>query len=269
MSKKKFNAMEALKEKMGQQNIGTQINKIQENTNNSLITIKKDNFDTFNLQLLKDWEISNTEDFEFCTEKIVKIGNYVSNTALELGKDFEEIFQRFSMKGSEDGIYEKVIELLGFNKRTILRHRKRYNLFMLTESTEAKEIIAGLSVKNIDLIDRMERNELKECLDNITSKEEFTNFIKSLDMDNYDQKKLFAPEEKSEEIDIDVKDEQEENEDINNSRKETYETEEKVWEVDNILGIFEDYEERYQELNNDEKEKLSSLIKEISAILKK
>ena len=266
MSQKKFNAMEALKEKLGQQNVGVStVSNIQtEPEKNALVKIEKDNFDLFNLQALNDWGI-NEDDLQFCTQKIVKIGNYMSNTALELGKDFEEIFQRFSKQGSENGIYEKVIEFLGFNKRTVLRHRKRYNLFMLTESEIAKQIIAGLSVKNIDLIDRIDKYELKDNLDIITSKDEFMELIKSLDIDNYDQKKLFAPEGKSEDKENDVNDELDDNTD-NESRNEC---EEEILEVDSILGIFEDYEERYQELNNDEKTRLSNLIKEISSILKR
>ena len=267
MSNKKFNAMEALKKKLDGQNIGLTVsNPITENENNSLVKIDKDNFDMFDLKALNDWGIENAEDLKFCTEKIVRIGNYMSNTALELGKDFEEIFQRFSHQGSENGTYVKIIEFLGFNRRTILRHRKRYSLFMLTESSIAKQIIAGLSVKSIDLIDKIERNGLKDSLDKITSKSEFTELLKSLDYNNYEQQKLLAPKDCIEIVD-ETKNENnfDEKEIINKSD----ETNKNILGVDNILGIFEDYEVRYQELNNDDKEKLSSLIKEISAILKK
>lgn len=274
MSNKKFNAMEALKKKLNNhsQNIGIPAtnNTIIENENNSLVKIDKDNFDMFDLKTLNDWGIENAEDLKFCTEKIVKIGNYISNTALELGKDFEEIFQRFSHQGSENGTYVKIIEFLGFNRRTILRHRKRYSLFILTDSIISKQIIAGLSVKSIDLIDKIERNELKENLDKITSKSEFTELIKSLDYDNYEQQKLLAPEDLIK-TDDEKKEEKKEEKKIYEKEitDKSYETSENILGVDNILGIFEDYEDRYKELNNDDKEKLSSLIKEISAILKK
>lgn len=263
MSNKKFNSLAAIKEKLKNQQIGIPVstNTMIENENNSLVKIDKDNFDMFDLKALNYWGIENEEDLKFCTEKIVKIGNYVSNTALELGKDFEEIFQRFSQQGSENGIYEKLIEFLGFNKRTVLRHRKRYNLFMLTDSSIAKQIIAGLSVKSIDLIDKMERNELKENLDKITSKSEFIELLKSLDYDNYEQTKLFAPKE-----DVDTDDEIE---DEKTFEEKKYKSNENILGVDSILGIFEDYEDRYKELNNDEKERLTGLINEISKILRK
>ena len=82
--------------------------------------------------------------------------NYRKNMQIELGKFFTEVFEKLS-KGKKsnqyNSIYKKFLDVLEINPRTVLRLRKRYELY-INVSEGLQDIIAKMSILEIELLSK-------------------------------------------------------------------------------------------------------------------
>jgi hypothetical protein len=122
-----------------------------------------------------------TEDKEvinYLKDKTVELLYTQANAILDIGKILNEVADELGKRGSSEGLYNKYLEINGYNKNTALRYRKRYELYNKANKDHTKNIIALLPVKHLeklykaeDLIESIEENdlitleEIKELLD--------------------------------------------------------------------------------------------------------
>ena len=88
------------------------------------------------------------EENEFLELKTKELLNVQANASIQLGKIMTEVSQKIT----EDITYCQWLELVGFNRMTALRHRRRYDLFQSVNNNIAKEIVASLSFRDIEKI---------------------------------------------------------------------------------------------------------------------
>lgn len=88
------------------------------------------------------------EENEFLEIKTKEILNLQANASIQLGKIFKEV----SEKIQEDMTYCQWLELVGFNRMTALRHRRRFELFESANTDIAKEIVGSLTFREIEKI---------------------------------------------------------------------------------------------------------------------
>ncbi len=140
-------------------------------------------------------EIFNSEDLDindFLKEKTLETQNISAKGSLALGKIFSEVFEK--LLGSKT--YEKFIELNGFNKRTALRHRKRFEIFKIVPE-EMRAMIATLPMELIEKISNNEE-ELLPHIEGGVSREGLETLIQGLDIDNAKNMEInFSETEKS------------------------------------------------------------------------
>ena len=140
-------------------------------------------------------EIFNSEDLDindFLKEKTLETQNISAKGSLALGKIFSEVFEK--LLGSKT--YEKFIELNGFNKRTALRHRKRFEIFKIVPE-EMRAMIATLPMELIEKISNNEEELLPHIEDGV-SREGLEILIQGLDINNAKNMKInFSETEKS------------------------------------------------------------------------
>ena len=126
-------------------------------------------------------EIFNSEDLivnNFLKEKTLETQNISAKGSLALGKIFSEVFEK--LQGSKT--YEKFLELNGFNKRTALRHRKRFEIFKIVPE-EVRPMIAMLPMELIEKINNNE-GELLPYIEEGVSREELETLIQGLELNN-------------------------------------------------------------------------------------
>ena len=99
---------------------------------------------------------TDNEINEYLNIKMKEYFNYRKNMQIELGKFFTEIFEKLS-KGKKsnqyNSIYKKFLDVLEINSRTVLRLRKRYELY-INVPKELQDIIAEMSILEIELLSR-------------------------------------------------------------------------------------------------------------------
>lgn len=244
MGSKALKNMEALKNQFAEQNLTKEI---EESTKTNVISKieKSDNFltiSTLDFSEINNWGLNSAET-EFCKDKAQKIINHTANSFLTLGKEFEEIFQTFSNSGSKDGIYEQLVEYLGFNTRTVLRWRKRYNLFQLAKTQNEKELISIVPTSCIEKLSKLSTLELTTMLNNNVTKEEL---IKAINI-----QKIESKEENL----------------VENKKASDTVSEGFNFTEDNILDIFGNFSEKIENLEDSKKEKLNKLILGIQKLL--
>lgn len=134
----------------------------------------------FNLinELTEDQELQN-----FLREESIKLFNIQSKAVIELGKIFNDVYDKLSKQGSIDGIYEKWLGLNNFNKTTAWRYRQRFELFSKVNESK-KNMVAILPYglinslyKNYQLeeiIEIINSNENKDSIKEILIKKELT-----------------------------------------------------------------------------------------------
>jgi len=130
-----------------------------------------------NYELTQDLEINN-----FLKVKAVEIKNVEAASRIELGKVLAEVYENLSGKNQYDGLYESWLREVEINKRTALRHRKRYEVHTKIENMEGKQLVAGLperlmdklySHENFPLIIKkiecgLDKVQLKDILEEVT-----------------------------------------------------------------------------------------------------
>lgn len=129
--------------------------------------------------LLSNIEENETKDF--LKNESFKLINIQAKSSLELGEIFTNVFNKLSKQGSSDGLYENWLELHGYNKKTALRHRKRFEFYKEVNENK-KSIVALLPVRiieelykdketSIDLINMAESPESLISLNVLENKE--------------------------------------------------------------------------------------------------
>ena len=115
----------------------------------------------------------------FLKEKTAQICQLQANSSLELGRIFCEAVDRLAGDNHYNGLYEKWLLQIGFNKMTALRHRKRYELYTQVKNEHSKKLVSILPVRILS--DLVSSNEKEEILAQIEENPEFkVNDIKKL-----------------------------------------------------------------------------------------
>lgn len=113
--------------------------------------------------------IFKAESGDYLKQKTYEIALVSTKGVLALGKIFKEVFEELGNQNS--GTYEKWVELSGFNKRTALRYRKKFELFTLVDNSKKQEI----ALYSFELIEKIFQEEMPEIIElingGITKKE--------------------------------------------------------------------------------------------------
>lgn len=99
---------------------------------------------------------TDNEINEYLNLKMEEYFNYRKNMQIELGKFFTEVFEKLS-KGKKsnqyNSIYKKFLDVLEINPRTVLRLRKRYELY-INVPKGLQDIITKMSILEIELLSK-------------------------------------------------------------------------------------------------------------------
>lgn len=127
-----------------------------------------------NYELTQDNKLNS-----FLKVKAVELKNVEAASRIELGKVLTEVYENLSGKNQYDGLYEKWLIEVEINKRTALRHRKRYEVYSKVGNEKGKKIIAALPERLMEKLyshekfplivskieDGIDRNKLKGLLE--------------------------------------------------------------------------------------------------------
>lgn len=152
-------------------------------------SIEKKKVDKVNLvdtpKILENIEFNSnyvyTDDHElndFLNESSDKIKKMQMVASIVLGEIFENVKNKLG--NHYHGLYEKWLELSGYNRMTALRHRNRYKLFKYCNTDKGKLTIAELPIKLIQYICGLESEYIEEIIKKIDSgidKKEISNII--------------------------------------------------------------------------------------------
>ena len=159
-----------------------------ENTNAGTVIVQQENRTLCKKEEIRDTILiednlftdftKDKEVIDYLKDKTVELLYMQTNAILDIGKNLNEVADELGKKGSPEGLYNKYLEINGYNKNTALRYRKRYELYNRANKDHTKNIIALLPVKHLEklykedtLIENIEENDLvtleevKELLD--------------------------------------------------------------------------------------------------------
>jgi hypothetical protein len=107
------------------------------------------------------YELSGAKDLDlYLFDKATEIINVTRKSRLELGKTFQEVYNKLGGDNQYNGIYTQWLEFYGFNKMTALRHRNRYNLYNEMRSDETKELVSKVTDEWINKLIKHEAKEI-------------------------------------------------------------------------------------------------------------
>ena len=193
---------------------------------NSISLINEQDIDTsFLLNISQDKEI-----LDILKNETINLINVQIKSSIELGKIFTTVFNKLANARSSEGIYEKWITYNGFNKRTALRHRKRYELYSLVND-DKKNFVSLLPIKFIEQIFNNDKNIYISLINEGITKEELNTLLHPLEISS-------------------------------NSLKEES-------PIDYDINIFKFLDEKLNQLNNKDKIKVEKLMSEIYKIINK
>lgn len=142
-----------------------------------VLTGREKNKDIININSLNfEDELFFDEDGEYLKQKSYEVALINVKGSLALGKIFKEVFEKLG--NSKTGTYEKWIAFNGFNKRTALRYRKKFELYQAV-SNEKKEQIALMSFELVEKISNGNVEEYVELINNGISNDELKAELKS------------------------------------------------------------------------------------------
>lgn len=142
-------------------NLAADINKLENNNKNKIVKINFENLDYIDDKFSEDEDINY-----FLREKTSQIYQLQANASLELGKILTEAFNQLSGNNHYNGLYEKWLLKIGFNKMTALRHRKRYELYNEVQNEHSKKLVAVMPIRVLmDLINSNEKNEIVKAIE--------------------------------------------------------------------------------------------------------
>lgn len=174
---------------------------------------------------------------EFLEKYMYDILSLGAKANLQLGKKFQEVADELKKQGSPEGVYTKYIQYLGYNERTILRYRNRWNLYNSVTNSNSKGIISIIPMKYVEVM-LEEKDKYMDILEKGTSIEEIRSMI--------DDKNIIAPKFDSVPLEI-----------------------EPGFFKDKIFSLSVKAEELEAKLTNEEKEKLNRLLNQLEKILNK
>lgn len=202
--------------------VNTDKNLIQNKDLNKIFPIPEEIY----LNLTNDREL-----ITFLNEKTRKILEINGLGNISIGKELTEVFNKLSKQGSSEGIYEKFLEVLGYKKNTALRYRKRYELFMNLKNDSAKQIVAVLPIRSMELL--YNHQELLKYIDNESIK--YNDVIEILS-----ENKRILP---------------------------MIEEKENEFSLNELFSLTNEIQSKYESLKEKDKEKLSKLLLEIKKII--
>ena len=176
------------------------------------------------------------EMIEYLNSKTLELLNINGAGNILVGKVLYEVAQEIGKKGSPEGLYVAFLEILGYKKDTALRFRKRYELYKKAKNNSTKQIISVMTVKLVEGL--YKEQELLEKID-----KEGIDYKTASDIIN----------KTNETILIDKKD-----------KKEEF-----VFEMEELPFLQTQIKEKYDNLNQKEKDKLNRLLFEIKSLLEK
>ncbi len=149
----------------------------------------------FNSQIYTE----ESEIGEYLKEKTIELYTIQAKGSLALGKVFSEVYDKLI---SKKGLYEAWIIENNFNKRTALRHRKRYSLYKIATTERARSIVAVLPVNVIELVDKIEDEKLlSDYLELAKDKKDFIEEVGKL-FNKSNEKLIILPKENVFEFDL-------------------------------------------------------------------
>lgn len=155
-------------------NLSVNLNNLEDSQKNKMVKIEFQNLDYLDGNFCDDEDVNY-----FLKEKTAQICQLQANSSLELGKIFCEAAARLVGNNHYNGLYEKWLLKIGFNKMTALRHRKRYELYIQVKNEHSKKLISILPVRILSEL--VNSNEKEEILNMIEENPEFkVNDIKEL-----------------------------------------------------------------------------------------
>ena len=108
-----------------------------------------------------DYELTQDNKLNsFLKVKAIEIKNVEAASRIEQGKVLAEVYNNLAGKNQYDGLYEKWLEEVEINKRTALRHRKRYDIYSKVKNENGKQMIAGLPERIMDKLHSHEKFQL-------------------------------------------------------------------------------------------------------------
>lgn len=175
---------------------------------------------------------------EFLKQETLNLFNCVAKNTITLGEIFENVANEIGRKGStNEGLYEKWLEVNGHNKTTAWRYRQRYQLYNKVND-KAKIFVMTLPYKIIN---------------KIFKQEDFEGYINVLNEENIDINSLNA-------ILID---------DIENEVKKITEKEKAIkFNIEDYAPVLSVIKESSQKLNDEKKIELQKYLDKIVEILK-
>lgn len=131
-------------------------NKMTELKNKKMIIVGNQ-LDINNFHLDEDEEINK----ELYLSSI-KILNIASSSHYALGKEFTEIYRKLG--NNKTGTYEAFIKFLGFQPRTVLRYRLRYDWINRASNLEknpenARELMGLIGYRELEIINTLAKDE--------------------------------------------------------------------------------------------------------------
>lgn len=155
-------------------NLSANLNNLESHQKNRMVKIEFQNLDYLDGNFCDNEEVNY-----FLKEKTAQICQLQANSSLELGKIFCEAVDRLAGDNHYNGLYEKWLLQIGFNKMTALRHRKRYELYTQVKNEHSKKLVSILPVRILS--DLVSSNEKEDILAQIEANPEFkVNDLKKL-----------------------------------------------------------------------------------------
>lgn len=206
---------------------------------NEITTISEEHLkDIINFSLIS--EISPTEEIgNYLKEQTIKLFTIQAKSAILLGEVFTNVYEKLGGQGSENGTYEKWLEINNFSRATAWRYRQRYFVYSKVNENK-KQIIATIPQSLINEIYKSEDFEgIVSIINDCKDKTDVINSLNSiLELSN---KKI---EHKKE--------------------SEVFQ----VFEVKNYIPILATIEEKVNKLSDEEKKELEKHLKSIKKLLK-
>lgn len=155
-------------------NLSANLNNLESHQKNRMVKIEFQNLDYLDGNFCDNEEVNY-----FLKEKTAQICQLQANSSLELGKIFCEAVNKLAGDNHYNGLYEKWLLQIGFNKMTALRHRKRYELYTQVKNEHSKKLVSILPVRILS--DLVSSNEKEDILAQIEANPEFkVNDLKKL-----------------------------------------------------------------------------------------
>lgn len=188
-------------------------------------------------QIPEDLYDDLTEDknlIEFLNKKTLELLKINGAGNIIIGKELTEVFEKLSGQG-KDGLYTRFLFVSGYKQDTALRYRKRYELYEKANNNSTKHIISIMPVKAIEKLYKEQ------------------DLLKKIDVEGIEYK-----------VAVDIINKKIESLLIKESPKEEF-----IFEMEELTFLQTQIKEKYDNLNQKEKDKLNKLLFEIKILLEK